>query len=432
LTLQEGRELLKKLEVYFNILKMRKFIYILLILFGWAAGVSSWACTTVIVSASKTSSGKPLMIKNRDTDHLDNRIEYFRGPIYTFIGLVNSESEGSEVWAGTNSAGFCIMNTASYNLKDDDIPAELMDREGTLMFRALGVCATVSDFESFLNNISKPLYVEANFGIIDASGGAAYFEVKNDSWVKYDVNTIPEGYRVVTNFSESGREEDYKGYERWLTASDIMKDIDSRYEGGKMDIGPLDLVYGLSRSYKSTMTGMDWLNDYYSLKKDYGFNGIVVDQDLIPRRSTSSVVVFEGVKPGDNPIHTVMWTVLGYPCTTVCVPLLVGDSDMIPSYMKSSESSSNAWMCDLARKIKENAVFRFKVSNGSYYLDLNNVMELLHSCLVTESKLEGGWQGIYEKWMRGEYNFDRFKEDYSSFCKDYFDNYLDQFASFIQ
>ena len=141
-----------------------------LILSGMWSFVPVFACTSVIISGKATANGRPLMLKNRDTDHFNNRMEYFRGPVYSFIGQVNSESEGGEVWAGTNSAGFCIMNTASYNIKDDDVPAEMMDREGILMFRALGVCATVKDFENLLDNMSKPLYVEANFGIIDASG----------------------------------------------------------------------------------------------------------------------------------------------------------------------------------------------------------------------------------------------------------------------
>ena len=411
---------------------MKRLYFTILLLAGLCCGIASFACTTVIISGSKTASGRPLMLKNRDTEHLENRIEYFQGAIYNFIGLVNSDSEGGEVWAGTNTAGFCIMNTASYNLKDDDVPESMMDREGSLMFRALGICSTVKDFENFLDNISKPRGVEANFGVIDASGGAAYYEVDNTGWVKYDVNEIPEGYRVVTNFSESGRPEDYKGYERWLTASDIMKEMDAEAVDGVMETGPHDLLYNFSRSYRSNMTGIDWLNDFHNIKKNSGFNGIIVDQDLIPRRSTSAAIVFEGVKPGEDPLHTVMWTTLGYPCCTVTVPLLVGDSDMIPSFMKASAASKNAWMNELALKVKDSSVFRFKLSNGSAYLDLNKVLELLHSCLVVESRLESGWQNLYGRWTSGSLDFAGFKDQYSSFCNDYFDAYLKEFTSFIQ
>lgn len=411
---------------------MKRLLCTLLLIYGLLGAVSSYACTSVIISGKATSTGRPLMLKHRDTGQLDNRVEYFRGPVYSFIGLVNSNSDGGEVWAGTNNSGFSIMNTASYNIKDDDVPESEMDREGSLMFRALGVCATVADFERFLDNCSRPMGVEANFGVIDASGGAAYYEVNNTSWVKYDVNDTECGYRVVTNFSESGRMEDYKGYERYQTASGIMEEMFADYGNGLVDIGPYDLFYNLSRSYRHAVSGMDYLNDFYDLKKNFGFTGVVVDQDFIPRRSTSASIVFEGVKPGEDPMHTVMWTILGYPSCSVAVPLLVGDSDMLPSFMKASDTSSNAWMCDLALRIKDNQVFKFRISNGPQYLDLNSVLSLLHSCLVTESMIETEWSEIYGKWVGGESDFNTFKTEYTSFCSSYFERYLEQFSSFLQ
>lgn len=412
---------------------MKRLLVPLLIIFFCILGArSSYACTSVIISGKVTENGKPLMFKNRDTGIIDNRVEYFRGPVYSFIGLVNDDSSGGEVWAGTNNSGFSIMNTASYNLKNDEVPSEEMDREGALMFRALGVCATAADFERFLDNLSRPMGVEANFGVIDSSGGAAYYEVNNTRWVKYDVNSIECGYRVVTNFSESGRVEDYKGYERYLTASEIMKETFSGQEGGKVNIGPFDLFYYLSRSYRHAVTGLDYLNDFYSLQKDYGFTGIVVDQDFIPRRSTSSAIVFEGVTPGEDPLHTVMWTILGYPSCSVAVPLFVGDDDMLPSFMKSSEGSSHSWICDIALKIKDNYVFKYKVSNGPQYLDLNEILKLHHSCLVTESMIETDWMKKFDGWVGGTISFDIFKKEYSSFCHSYFERYLEQFSAFLQ
>ena len=186
--------------------------------------VPSLACTTVIVSGKVRVDGRAVMMKNRDTGHKSNDIKWFQGEKYDFIGLVNTDGEPSkEVWAGTNSAGFCIMNTATYDLKEDDIPQEKMDREGVLMFRALEVCATVEDFDHFLDTLSKPMYVEANFGVTDARGGAVYYEV--DNWrvrARFDVNEEPTGYRVVTNFTWSGREADRKGVERYERACSLL------------------------------------------------------------------------------------------------------------------------------------------------------------------------------------------------------------------
>ena len=203
---------------------MRRLTAILLLFVAWM--VPAFCCTTVIISGKMRADGKPVMMKHRDTDHKTNDIRRFKGEKYDFIGLVNTDGpETKEVWAGTNSAGFCIMNTATYDLKDDDVPADRMDREGYLMYRALEICATVEDFEHFIDTLSKPMGVEANFGVIDGQGGAVYYEM--DNWkirAKYDINEEPAGYRVVTNFTWRGREADRKGVDRYERASQLLKE----------------------------------------------------------------------------------------------------------------------------------------------------------------------------------------------------------------
>ena len=125
-----------------------KHIRIIFTVIGLLSSVASYACTSAIIIGKD---GKPMLWKHRDTGTLDNRLEHFKGEIYSFVGLVNSSSEGGEVWIGSNTAGFSIMNTASYCLKDDNVPAELMDKEGILMYRALEICASLADFEHFLD-----------------------------------------------------------------------------------------------------------------------------------------------------------------------------------------------------------------------------------------------------------------------------------------
>ena len=251
---------------------------------------AAWACTSVIVSGKATTSGRPLMLKHRDTDDQQNSVQLFSGERYSFIGLVNSCSPPGEVWTGTNDAGFSIMNTASYNFREDSLDIT-MDREGELMYKALSLCATVEDFEVLLDSCLKPLGVEANFGVIDAHGGAAYYEVNNFRWVKYDVNAIACGYRVVTNFCEAGRREDYQGWDRYLIASDVMAeefapDVDHRF-----------FFERLSRNTTER-------------------NG-----HRIPRNITSASIVIEGVQPDSDPLATVMWTILGDPLTHIAEPL---------------------------------------------------------------------------------------------------------------
>ena len=93
------------------------------------------------------------------------------------------------------------------------------------MFNALGECRTLEDFEKFLDRHKRPIGVEANFGVIDAFGGAAYYEVNNQGWTKLDVNDpkiAPEGYIVYTNHSFTGRFNDGMGYIRYGNARHIV------------------------------------------------------------------------------------------------------------------------------------------------------------------------------------------------------------------
>ena len=91
---------------------------ILFTLFLALAAVPALACTSVIVSGKVRADGRPVMMKHRDTSHETNDIRWFQGEKYTFIGLVNTDEPfDKQVWAGTNSAGFSIMNTATYDLK---------------------------------------------------------------------------------------------------------------------------------------------------------------------------------------------------------------------------------------------------------------------------------------------------------------------------
>ena len=98
------------------------------------------ACTSIIISGKATPDGRPLMWKHRDTGAPYNHMVYVDEGGYRFLGLVNSYQPEGAVWTGSNETGFSIMNTASYNLKDDDVKE--MDHEGLLMpygrrFRAL-------------------------------------------------------------------------------------------------------------------------------------------------------------------------------------------------------------------------------------------------------------------------------------------------------
>lgn len=335
---------------------------ILLLFLAILAFNQSYCCTSAIFTGKVTKDGRPLLLKHRDTGELNNRVEFFKGPLYGFLALVDSPSKGGVAWSGSNDVGFSIINTASYNLKDDEVPSNKMDKEGELMFKALGVCKNLKDFEHFLDTLSRPMGVEGNFGVVDGDGGAAYYEVNNHRWNKLDVNdpnVAPDGYFIVTNFSYTGREGEGMGYIRNKSAAEIVKSyvVDN---GGKVD--PQWIFDNISRSFYHSLLQMDLRKD------DILTSGWFIDQDFIPRRSSSASMVFQGVKEGDEKDMTIMWTILGYPPLGVAVPLFVSMGEDIPHYMvKNSDSNyNNAQMCDIVLSIKKR-VFPIKRGNGNRY-----------------------------------------------------------------
>lgn len=385
------------------------------------------ACTSFIISGKATPSGKPMMFKHRDTGELNNRIAYFQGDKYAFMGLVNSPSLGGEVWAGMNEAGLCIMNTASYNLREDKLDCT-MDREGELMYHALGNCATLQDFEWWLETYPHPWGVEANFGIVDAQGGAAYYEMNNHRWIKYDVNEEVNGYRVVTNFSFAGRYEDYEGWERYQTASAIMQENFSR----EKEMTAIDALNLFSRTYRHEV-----LNVNYTLENAPEY---VVDQDFIPRRITSAVIVFEGVKVGEEPMHTIMWSALGYPASAVAIPILM-NAKYLPKYMAARGKKGEALhseMCDASLKIKDTWVFPMKISNGKRYVNLQNVFvgaedkPAMLSCVdKVESEIQKDFLPLYQQWTEGALPDQTFFKWYEQIAKKWIKDYYSVFAPWL-
>ena len=392
---------------------------------------ASWACTSFIISGKATPTGRPMMFKHRDTGELNNRIDYFEGEKYAFMGLVNSPSLGGEVWAGMNEAGLCIMNTASYNLREDSLDCK-MDREGELMYQALSHCATLGDFEQWLTTYPQPWGVEANFGLIDAQGGAAYYEMNNHSWIKYDVNAEENGYRVVTNFSFAGRYEDYEGWERYQTATAIMNEAFSPSH----QMSATEALNLFSRQYRHEVLDIDF--DSINAPE------YTVDQDFIPRRITSAVVVFEGVTTPKEARKTIMWTALGYPACAVAVPLVMMDKTHIPHYMLARDehaqegSGLHSEMCDLSLQIKDQWAFPLHISNGKRYVNTQHILRgtdaapsLLVCTQQVEKTIEESFAPLYQQWMNGQINDKQFLQTYDEIAEKWLQTYRSSFAAYL-
>lgn len=349
-----------------------------------ALATPALACTSVIISGARSKSGRPVMMKHRDTGNTDNRMDWFQGEKYAFIGLVNSDTppDAPEVWAGSNRAGFCIMNTATYDLRDDrdaDVP---MDREGRLMYRALEICANIADFENFLDTLTRPMGVEANFGVIDAHGGAAYYEVNNHVWYKWDVNADKEGWRVVTNFTQHGRPEDRRGVDRYEKARALLL----------ADEAPSSHLF--------------W-KDHTWLIRNISRSGAPILRDI-----TSATIVFEGVAAGENPAHTVLWTALGWPATTVTVPLMPFCGNLVPDYLGGPSTRGSARFCRNAIRWKKEGT------------DVSDAVR------KTEQTVEARFVSLYDRWTAGKVSDYHFVQGYHALLGRIGKEYTRNFAAY--
>lgn len=333
---------------------------ILAVIAGLVVSVEvAMACTSAIVGASAAKNGRPLLWKHRDTGTEHNFIA--RTPAqngeYAHVALYNGgDSTLRDAWMGMNEAGFAIMNTASYNLAPDT--TDFIDQEGAIMKLALRKCKTLTDFETLLDTVAKPMGVQANFGVIDATGAGAYYETDDYEYVKFSLTDTDDDIIVRTNYSYTGENVDGGyGYIREENAKCQL----APYIAGDT-ITPMTFTEGLSRTFYHSLIG-----------RDFGKSGDrwIIDQDFIPRRSSSASIVVEGVRLGENPRLMIMWTAIGYPPCSYVVPVMVDD---VPHELQPQGEEWRSELCD-SIVAKKHDVFSITRGSGKYYIDLPKVLK---------------------------------------------------------
>ncbi len=358
-----------KSKIFFKIKKIMKIILInLFLLIAVLNTVTSMSCTIAVVSGKYTKDGRPLLWKNRDTWALNNKIMYFDNAKYKYMGLVNSgDSPGKSLWIGMNEKGFAIMNSNSYNLTIGDT-AEHSGLEGQLIKYALENFATVEEFQNYLDKMDKPTRLEGNFGVIDGQGGAALFELGFNHYEKFDANdpkVAPFGYIIRGNYSFTGGfGEESSGYIRYNTVDKLF------YQAASNNTFTAQFILqDVTRGLKHSLVDIDLYKQYATVPENnptYAFF-----QDFIPRKSTASACVVQGVKKGENPEFAVLWTVVGFPLTSMTVPTWLKAENDFPEVLKFNSSLNDSPICNAALKLKDNV---FPIRWGKFetgYININ-------------------------------------------------------------
>ena len=319
---------------------------------------TSYACTAVIASGKVTTDGRPFIFKNRDAaDGIDNSLITLKGTKYQYVGVVNysTSSSPTSIWYGHNEAGFAILNTLSYYFNSATSKANTS--AGALMKKALGQCATVAEFEALLQQTQQQtssLTLSTNFAVMDTLGNVAFFETSNRSYTKFDVNdpaVAPDGYLVRTNFSFTSPYYDttnHVGEQRYKAACKYMEDT---FGGGKIDA--VRMAHEMPRYLYHGDTQVNLWNEMPAYADDMRH---IYFSNFIPRFTSASASLMQGILPGEDPTHTVSWIAIGWPCGSFTVPIVITPSLTLPEVVKRQPSTYKSEMCSKAVTLK-NSVF---------------------------------------------------------------------------
>ena len=297
-------------------------------------------CTIGIFMGQATSDGRPILWKNRDVTNAVQKFCYYSPMIYgddtTLAFTANAYSnDTTRVYMGLNAAGFAIMNANTYNL--NDYLSDGID-DGAIMRMALQSCRTLEDFERVLDITSMLGRKDCwNFGAIDGAGQGAIYECANHSYTRFDaIDSLMEGgsYILRATFSFSGGDS-LDGFSRYKRATHLVRQ--------RLRVQPVDVQFVLQTLSRDLANPFD---DPYPLPYDGSQNGrpagfILARNVTINRDISRSVVVIQGVAPGEDPALATIFGIIGPPVLSVayplwvraeCVPPALHDGTEVPMY----------------------------------------------------------------------------------------------------
>lgn len=209
----------------------------------------------------------------------------------------------------------------------------------------------------------------AHFGVLDALGNVAFYEVNNQNFTKFDANDptqAPNGYILRTNFSFTGKKDIGYGFIRFQTAQDLLYQADAIGQ-----LNPKTIIQEFSRCLKHAVLKKDFRKEYEG--QPYSANFINSD-DMITRHGSSSMILIEGVKKGEATDMSTIWTLVGFPNTCLAMPVWVRGGQNLPEVLVA-KNNENCRLNQMALELKRKC---YPISRSAGYKYLN-VSELVNS-----------------------------------------------------
>lgn len=316
-------------------------------------------CTIGVASAKATADGRPLLWKTRDnSSSLNNEVIYNSSYSHKFVSVVTAG--GTSSWMGVNNKGFAIVNAVSSDLAGGSTGPG----NGELMKIVLGTCATIDEFQDYLDRTNASgRSTQANFAVIDAAGGAAIYEASATEYWKFDANdstVAPSGYVLRTNFAfngdaKYGLNDNIYSIERYRRQRDLIADFLAGDTLNYMSI--LRFQMRDFSDFDSDPVPVPFPDRWLSYRP-YGY--IYADVSIC-RTSSVSAAVIQGVLPDESAKLSTMWTMLGQPAAAISVPYWP-----VGSTPSEANGSSTAPLCNAAKQIR---TLLFDYPENSSYID---------------------------------------------------------------
>ena len=322
-------------------------------------------CTIGVAAGSATRDGRPIAFKTRDTNSwsLEFKVQSPDG-LFAFVG--NTAVDNSIVWFGQNEVGFGITQSAAYNLSGGGSGLG----NGSMMNFALARCTTIDDFEHILDSTNTGRATAANYAVFDADGGAAIFECGRTFYARYDADSL--GIVVRGNFAyigTSGR----VGQNRMERAYSLIADA---IAGDSLDAKFIikavlsDLLYPDQDPYP-----LPWTGAFPPMPAGWLDTGPFTEVQTICNANTHAAGVAQGVAPGEDPAHSLLWCMFGAPVGSVAFPLFPA------SLSTPSECIGSSSPMFVASKAKYDSLFSHPSVN--YWLNAGYLLDTLGGGVLT-------------------------------------------------
>ena len=392
-------------------MKHRLFFFLLVSII--IAHSSANACTIVAVSGSITVDGRPLLMKARDSYINDIIVKIGLGSNYVYLCQTNVP-DGS-AYSGYNETGFSIVSSHSYNMPNSDYHWNAF-----LMQLALERCATVDEFEYLLDSLPKPISVCSNYGVMDAQGNVAIFEVDAYTHARYDADNTDCSYLIRTNFSFSQDTTIVNtvtptSIPRYQIASAFLEETVT-INGciSKEDL--IELSRCLVNSEGEDLRDLAPFDENIYTPVEFRF--------YIPRFTSTSAMIVQGLLPNEQPNLTVAWTMLGPQMTSICVPYWITPRYVLPQKAKMG-SDGHSWFCYRGQQLKNNCFIDNNTLDLAKLYNLGETGVMQKICNIEEAIIDRG-NFLMDKLRNGEAHcFD--VESYYAWLDDYVEEQYEQY-----